>query len=158
MSKVLLSFLITLTFLNATEIKNLINKKNCNHIIDKDVHTIWYDYFYKGAKYVAYTLNADLLNKGNIKERGAFYTESNIPHKYRSNSSDYTNSGYDRGHIANDASFDYDEKAMRKTYSMSNIIPQSQLVNRNTWIKVERYERLVASKLGYVSVLNGVYM
>ena len=47
---------------------------------------------------------------------------------------------------------------MRKTYSMSNIIPQSQLVNRNTWIKVERYERLVASKLGYVSVLNGVYM
>lgn len=45
---------------------------------------------------------------------------------------------------------------MRKTYTMANIIPQSPLVNRKTWIKAEKYERLIALKLGEVSVLNGV--
>ena len=39
---------------------------------------------------------------------------------------------------------------------MINIIPQSPMVNRKTWIKSEKYERLVASKLGKVFVINGV--
>jgi len=69
---------------------------------------------------------------------------------------DYTHSGYDRGHLANDASFDYDEKAVRKTYTMANIIPQAPNVNRKTWIKAEKLERTIAVQLGSVSVLNGV--
>lgn len=39
---------------------------------------------------------------------------------------------------------------------MANIIPQAPLVNQKTWIKVEKYERLVALKIGSVSVINGV--
>lgn len=39
---------------------------------------------------------------------------------------------------------------------MSNIIPQVLIVNRRTWIKAEKIERQLASKLGSVSVLNGV--
>lgn len=56
----------------------------------------------------------------------------------------------------NDADFDYDEKIVVKTYTMANIIPQAPKVNQKTWIKAEKLERLVASKLGSVSVLNGV--
>jgi len=77
----------------------------------------------KGAKYVAYTLYGDKVNSVNIKKRMGFYTEKNIPAKYRSKNKDYTHSGYDRGHLANDASFDYSKKSLRKTYSMANIIP-----------------------------------
>ena len=64
--------------------------------------------------------------------------------RYRSHSRDYTHSGYDRGHLANDASFDYDMKIVRKTYTMANIIPQAPMVNRKTWIKAEKLERSVA--------------
>ena len=39
---------------------------------------------------------------------------------------------------------------------MANIIPQAPKVNRKTWIKAEKLERLVATQLGSVSVLNGV--
>ena len=39
---------------------------------------------------------------------------------------------------------------------MANIIPQVPNVNRRTQIKAEKLERSVASKLGEVSVINGV--
>ena len=148
--------LITAISLYATEISDYINKNNCSQIIDKSVFTICYDYKLKGAKYVAYTLDGSLVNSSNIKKRPRFYTEKNLPKQYRSTSKDYVNSGYDRGHLANDADFDYNEKTLRKTYTMANIIPQAPKVNRKTWIKAEKYERTVALELGFVTVINGV--
>lgn len=62
----------------------------------------------------------------------------------------------DRGHLANDAPFDWSDKSVKNTYSMANVIPQYKNINRYTWIKAEKPERLVATKLGKVSVLNGV--
>ena len=151
-----LSLLLLTTLLQATDLTQYINKQNCSQIIDKQVYTICYDYKAKGAKYLSYTLDGKKVNSVNIKKRSKFYTEKNLPLKYRSNPKDYSQSGYDKGHLANDASFDYDEKVVSKTYSMANIIPQAPKVNQKTWIKAEKLERLVASKLGSVSVLNGV--
>ena len=148
--------LVLVSGMFATSFDTYINKKNCDQIIDKQVYTICYDYKYKGALFVAYKLDGDLVNKTNLKKRHRFYSEKNIPKKFRSHSKDYTHSGYDRGHLANDASFDYDEKAVRKTYSMANIIPQAPKVNRKIWIKGEKYERSIAVKLGIAFVINGV--
>jgi len=151
--------LITMLFslnLFATNLTDYINKNNCDQIIDKQVFTICYDYKMKGAKYVAYTLDGNKVNAVNIKKRSSFYTEKNLKKKYRSHTKDYTHTGYDRGHLANDASFDYSKKTVRKTYTMANIIPQAPKVNRKTWIKAEKLERKVAVKLGSASVINGV--
>ena len=128
----------------------------CDQIIDKQVYKICYSYRYKGALAVWYKLDGNLVNKINIKKRPSFYTEKNLKKRYRSHSRDYTHSGYDRGHLANDASFDYDMKIVRKTYTMANIIPQAPMVNRKTWIKAEKLERSVAVSLGSVNVYNGV--
>ena len=156
MNKLFILLIATIASLQATNLNDYINKQNCDQIIDKQVFTICYDYQMKGAKYVAYTLDGSLVNKKNIKKRSSFYTEKNLPKKYRSHTKDYTHTGYDRGHLANDASFDYDKKVVRKTYTMANIIPQAPRVNRKTWIKAEKLERKVAVGLGMVKVLNGV--
>lgn len=156
MNKLFILLIATIASLQATNLNDYINKANCDQIIDKQVFTICYDYKMKGAKYVAYTLEGSLVNKKNIKKRSSFYTEKNLPKKYRSHTKDYTHTGYDRGHLANDASFDYDKKVVRKTYTMANIIPQAPRVNRKTWIKAEKLERKVAVSLGMVNVLNGV--
>ncbi len=37
---------------------------------------------------------------------------------------------------------------------MANIIPQYPRVNRYTWIKAEKYERLMATNLNRVTVIN----
>ncbi len=155
MKSILLGLVISIN-LWAVNVSDFINKNNCDQIIDKQVYTICYSYKNKGALYVAYTLDGALVNKTNIKKRPGFYTEKNIPNKYRSKSADYKKTGYDRGHLANDASFDYDKKVQRKTYTMANVIPQAPNVNRRTWIKSERYERTIAVKLESATVINGV--
>lgn len=158
MNKIIL-MVVTLaltTNLFAIDLANFINKDKCDQIIDKQVFTVCYDYEMKGAKYVAYTLERNKVNVGNVKKRPRFYTESTIPAKYRSKTNDYTRTGYDRGHLANDASFDHDEKVLVKTYSMANIIPQAPNVNRKTWTKAEQRERDMAGKYKTINVLNGV--
>ncbi len=142
--------------LNATDLSTYINKQNCSQIIDKQVFTICISYKMKGARYVGYTLDGNKVNAVNIKKRNSFYTEKNIPKRYRSAPKDYGKSGYDKGHLANHSSFDYSEKATRKTYSIANVIPQSPKVNRYTWFKAEKFERKIAVSLGTVNVLNGV--
>lgn len=132
------------------------NKQKCDQVIDQQVFKICYDYKHKSAKYVAYTLSGSNVNAANIKERGKFYTEDSLPAQYRTKTADFIKTGYDRGHLANDASFDYDEKAMRKTYTMANIVPQSPNLNEKTWIKAEKYERDMAIKFGNVNVVNAV--
>jgi endonuclease G len=77
--------------------------------------------------------------------------------KYRTKYKDYSGYGKDwnRGHfVVADADFDYDEKALNKAYTMANIIPQAANVNQKTWIKVERYGRTLAQKLGYINSIS----
>jgi len=142
----------------ATEMKDFINHRNCDIILDKGYYKICYDYKMKGARFVGYILDGSKVNSVNIKKRPRFYPDKEIPSQYRTTSKDYTHNEFhaDRGHLAPDASFDYSQRALKSIYSMANIIPQYKTINRRTWIKAEKYERLVATKLGKVTVINGV--
>jgi len=133
-----------------------INENSCNQIIDKEFLEICYDYSLKVAKSVAYTLEGDLVNELNIQERPSFYQEESIDKQYRAKSSDYSYSGYDRGHLAPDASFDWSQESLDATYSLANIIPQVPEVNRHMWVKVEAYARDKAIDLGEIIVVNVV--
>ena len=133
-----------------------INTTSCNQIIDKEFITICFDYKLKGAKSVAYRLDGDLMDELNIKKRPSFYKEPTLEKKYQIVTTDYTNSGYDRGHLAPDASFDWSQESLDAVYSLANIIPQAPQVNRNMWVKVEDYARDKAMELGELDVINVV--
>jgi len=107
-----------------------------------------------GAKVISYTLDGEKVNKINIKKRPSFHTEKSLNREYRVSPKSYSKTGYDRGHMANDASFDWSMESLNSTYSMVNIVPQEPKVNRYHWLKVERYARLVAKKLGTLNVVN----
>jgi len=143
---------------SATKISDFINHQNCDQVLDKGFYQICYDYRDKGARYVGYTLDGSNVNAVNIKKRPRFYPDISIPRQYRTSSSDYTHNEFhaDRGHLAPDASFDWSKQSLHSVYSMANIIPQYKWINRKTWVKAERYERLMATKLGKVTVINGV--
>jgi len=131
-----------------------VNDIACDTIIDKEFFEVCYDYKLKAAKSVAYVLAGDLVNESNIKDRPNFYEEELLDEAYRVSASDYTNSGYDRGHMAPDAAFDWSQESLEATYSMANIIPQIPEVNREMWTDVEKYSRRKAVDLGEVSVIN----
>jgi len=155
MKKIKIFFLLLLSVsqLDATPSSVYFEKSYCDQIIDKKVFTICYDYNFKAAKAVAYTLYGDKVIKS-IKKRPKFYPEPSLRASHRADYKDYTHSGYDRGHLANDADFDYSPTALNQAYSLANIVPQAPEVNRKLWAKVERYERQMAVKFGYVEVLN----
>jgi len=133
-----------------------INTNNCNQIINNEFITICYDYKLKGAKSVAYTLDGDLMNDTDIEKRPSFYVEKSLEKKYRISTTDYTKSGYDRGHLAPDAAFDWSQESLNAVYTLANIIPQAPQINRNSWASLERYVRAKAIKLGALNVLNVV--
>jgi len=131
-----------------------INSINCDKIIDKVFYKICYDKSYRASKCVAYTLEGDLVNEKNIKERPRFYPEETINDPYRAYYKDYTNSGYDRGHLAPDAAFDWSEESLNSVYSLANIIPQDRNVNEHQWVKAEEHARKMAVKYIKIKVLN----
>lgn len=154
MKKLLSSILLLTVTLFSFNSQKYMNNNYCDQIIKNPYFTVCYDYNYMGAKTISYRLDGNKVNDINIKKRPSFHTEKSLNRLYRVSPKSYTYSGYDRGHMANDASFDWSIKSLNSTYSMVNIVPQEPRVNRYHWVKVERYARLVASRLGSVNVIN----
>jgi endonuclease G len=134
------------------------DKQTCDkHILKEPLSgtiDICYNYELKSATYVSYSVTKELVDFKNIKDRPRFYSEPDLPKPYQVTYSDYTHTGYDRGHMAPDASFDYSQIDLEKIYSMANIIPQDPNVNRYMWSDAENREREITRKYGDVSVLN----
>ena len=136
--------------------EKFIDENNCSQIIDNEFIVMCYDYKKKAVTAVSYTLLGDLMNEQNIEERPPFYVEKTLNSKDRISTTDYINSGYDRGHMAPDAAFDWSQESLEAVYTLANIIPQAPQVNRNSWAKLERYVRDKAEELGELNVVNVV--
>lgn len=121
--------------------------------IDKTEFIIKYDTNVKGPTKVSYILD-NKSNLVNIKERPSFYKEPLLTYDVGVVPNDLTNTGFDRGHIAADATFDYDLEVLKKTYSMANIVPQYPNVNRKVWANIEELERYNVSQFGSLYVEN----
>jgi len=138
----------------STYTQKFVEENNCSQIIDNEFIVMCYDYKFKAVKAVSYTLLGDLMNEQNIEERPSFYVEKKLESKNRISSTDYTNSGYDKGHMAPDAAFDWSQESLEAVYTLANIIPQAPQVNRISWAKLESYVRDKAEALGELNVVN----
>jgi len=127
-----------------------------DQILHKKAFTIYYNYKHKTPNIVFYTLYGNLVNKNNYSRKGfSFRPDYEIPQKYRAYSNDYTHSGYDRGHNAPNASFDYNKSIQKETFLMSNITPQAKWLNRKYWAKLERLVRFLSVKYKMIKVVTG---
>lgn len=69
--------------------------------------------------------------------------------------SDYSRSGYDRGHMAPAADFRWTESAMEGTFVMSNVCPQNHTLNAGTWNDLEKQCRKWAQNYGTLWICCG---
>jgi endonuclease G len=67
--------------------------------------------------------------------------------------SDYTRSGYDRGHMAPNGDFNDTRENAIMTFFIGNIWPQTPLVNRVDWLKTENETRRLAVQYLAVKVI-----
>lgn len=61
-------------------------------------------------------------------------------------SSDYRNSGYDRGHMAPAADMKWSKEAMEESFLMTNICPQVKSLNSGIWHRLEQRVREWAAR------------
>ena len=71
--------------------------------------------------------------------------------------SDYTGSGFDRGHLAPSADRSGSVEAMTATFLMTNMTPQTGDLNRGPWAKLEAYLRTLVTRGNDVYIYAGVY-
>lgn len=68
---------------------------------------------------------------------------------------DYNHSGFDRGHLADDADFGWDATESRESFYMTNMTPQYPNLNRGLWKVVETDSRVWASTRGALEIYAG---
>jgi endonuclease G len=68
---------------------------------------------------------------------------------------DYTNSGYNRGHLAPAEDFSKSQEAIDSTFIMSNVIPQKGIVNSGAWAQLEKKVRSWACGEKVITVITG---
>ena len=89
--------------------------------------------------YVVHVIPKDILYGTNTRSND--FRKDPLIKQNMSDSVDYWNSGYDRGHMAASADFKWNKKALSESYFYSNIIPQNHGLNQNSWNKLEMQVR-----------------
>ncbi len=139
------------------DIKKHFSNDVCDQILT-DTFTICYDHKRKSPIAVYTEVTAKTVDLLNIDPRPPFFTDKRLDKKVATNTKDYNNTGYDRGHLgASDASHDWSKKTLKATYSMANIVPQTKRANRYKFVSLEKLEREMAVKHGVLEMLTLVY-
>ena len=68
---------------------------------------------------------------------------------------DYSNSGYDRGHMCPGGDCNWDDMGRDETYVLSNMCPQNPELNRGDWKEIENACRKWAEKYGNIYIVCG---
>ena len=116
-------------------------------------YTVSYNNEYKTPYWVAWELKRS-ETKGDEERMSKFMPDPDLPEP-RADHNDYTNSGYDRGHMAPAADMKWSKQAMEESFYMSNICPQNPNLNRGDWNDLEEKSRQWAKKYGAVYIACG---
>ncbi len=116
-------------------------------------YTLKYAEKYELPAWVAYVLQQDQIN-GDEARDNQFMPDPAV-RSGTAVTSDYTRSGYDRGHMAPAADFKNSYQVMKETFYMSNICPQQPQFNRGIWLELEKMVRIWAYKYKKIYVVTG---
>lgn len=123
-------------------------------IINHSAYTLSYNEDCEQANWVFHLLTIDRLENPVIERKG-YYRSDDAVSTGSSDYSDYTHSGYDRGHMAPAADMQFDSTAMYESFYMSNMCPQHPSVNRGIWKKLENLCRDYTMEYDSIHVYSG---
>lgn len=106
-------------------------------------YSVEYDTTLKIPRRVTWSLSSSDLGAEKRVSNMKFYPDDDIPGG-SAKPSDYTRTGYDRGHMCPAADRSGSTCAMTATFSMANITPQAPALNRGAWKRIEDATRRYA--------------
>jgi len=105
-------------------------------LICRTAYILLHDNDARVAPWVAYTLTAENV-LGCEPRVNAFSPDQSLHRGQRAELVDYANSGFDTGHMANNADMSWNQQVARESFILSNMAPQIPALNRGAWRQLE---------------------
>ncbi|MBD2700948.1 DNA/RNA non-specific endonuclease [Spirosoma sp. BT702] len=126
-----------------------------NYLISRPQYILSYNRSRGIANWVSWCLNPSW--KGDSRRTNDFKPDPAIPSGwYAVRTSDYTNTGFDRGHLCPSDDRDVTPEDNSATFLLTNIVPQAPRHNREVWKNLEDYERDLMLGGNDVYIIAGV--
>jgi len=115
-------------------------------ILHRKAYILQYDVDAKIPIWVSYILSPPHLIRA-VERSNSFHADIDLQQNQRSEIIDYEHSGYDKGHIGDDADMAWDAEVEHESFLMSNMCPQLPGLNRESWEHLEAGIRHWVEKL-----------
>lgn len=111
-----------------------------NFLIARPQYALSYSKTKGIPNWVSWELNSTWL--GEARRVGKFAPDQELPSGWEQvRPSDYTGSGFDRGHMTNSEDRSRSPEDNIQTFLMTNILPQAPDNNQGPWVQLENYSR-----------------
>ena len=124
-------------------------------VMERKGYTIAYDSRGKIPLWTHEHLTEDSLAKAAERKGISFCEDPHLYGPHRSTLDDYAKSGFDRGHIVPAGDVRFSKEALKESFYLSNICPQSAGCNRGLWLQLEKYARFLVVDEGELEVITG---
>lgn len=128
-----------------------------DYFIPHKAYSISYNFKHKMPNWVYHRLNRENLKNSCAKRSDKFKTD---PYLIKNQlpavtDKDYSGTGFDRGHLAPSADFQWSTEINRESFFMSNMAPQTANLNQKAWNNLEDRVRLWACGHGELRIYTG---
>jgi len=125
-----------------------------NYLMERPGYAISYNRSKAIPNWVSWRLDASDL--GPAERQNDFRPDDALPAGwYHVTPSDYTGSGFDRGHMTPSADHSADPQTNSATFLMTNMVPQAPDNNQGPWKQLEEYERGLAAQGNELYIVAG---
>jgi endonuclease G, mitochondrial len=125
-----------------------------NYLMEKPQYALSYSRDNGGPNWVSWHLDSSWL--GSAPRQDDFRADTTLPTGwYRVQATDFSGSGFDRGHMCPSADRTVTIAANSSTFLMTNMIPQLPANNQGVWANLESYSRTLVSQGNELYIISG---
>lgn len=126
-------------------------------LIKEGLYAVSYNSSRRIPNLVSWHLDVGDFTSG-VRYDGDFFEDEGLPASwYRVDHQDYTNSGFDRGHMCPNADRNSTYELSKETFYTTNIVPQAPRNNQNVWKDLEEECRDIAQSGNELYIIAGVW-
>ncbi len=123
-------------------------------LLKREGYYVSYNKERRVPNWVAWRLTADHTSGKHHRGEQMFAEDMEVPSP-RATDSDYSGSGYDRGHLCPSGDNKWSAKAQTESFLFTNVCPQNHELNKGDWNDLEQQCRYWAKRQGTLYIVAG---
>lgn len=133
----------------------IVSGNSFDNVIEHTGYALAYNREFLTPYWVAWELTSEETSGPISRKDYDFIPDPALEEQYQVDKAEYTNSGYDRGHMCPAGDMEWSSSAMHDCHYMTNICPQAPKLNQVYWERLESACRRWANMYGSIYVVCG---